>query len=72
MELLLPETGLIFITVFGLATIILWLIAMIDILRSEFRGQNDKLIWVLIVLFAPFIGAILYVIIGRKNKVNYS
>jgi len=45
------------------------LIALIDILRSNFE-QNDKLIWVLVVIFLPLIGSILYFIIGRKKKVT--
>ncbi len=44
-------------------------IALIDILKSKFNG-NDKIIWVLVVLFFNLVGAILYFIIGRKQKIN--
>ncbi len=44
-------------------------IALIDILRNEFSG-NNKLIWVLVVIFFSFIGTILYFIIGRKQRIN--
>ena len=47
-------------------TILLWIIALIDILRSNFRG-NDKVIWLLAVIFVPFLGAIMYFLIGRKQ-----
>lgn len=57
---------LIFVTIFGL---ILPLIALIDIIRSEFEG-NNKLIWVLIVIFLSILGALLYFAIGRKQKIN--
>jgi len=50
--------------------ILLPLIALIDILRSDFRGNNDKLIWVLVVLLIPILGSILYFIIGRKKRVT--
>lgn len=43
------------------------LVALIDILKSQF-ASNDKLIWILIVLFLPLIGSILYFIIGKKKK----
>jgi hypothetical protein len=49
--------------------IILPIIALISILKSEFKG-NDILIWVLVTLFLPFFGSILYVIIGRPNRLN--
>ncbi|MBT8281648.1 MAG: PLDc N-terminal domain-containing protein [Muriicola sp.] len=49
-------------------TLIMSLIALVDILRSDFKGNNDKLIWVLIVLFLGIIGALLYFIMGRGQK----
>ena len=49
---------------------VLWVVALIDILRGEFRNQNDKLIWSLVVLFGNFIGAILYFFIGRTQKIK--
>jgi hypothetical protein len=54
-----------------LIAVFLWIIptiiALIDILRSKFNG-NDKIVWVLVVLFLNLIGAILYFTIGRKQK----
>lgn len=54
-----------------LATIVLLLpvIALIDIVRSEFKG-NDKLVWILVVLFFNIIGSVLYFLIGRQQKTN--
>jgi uncharacterized membrane protein len=46
-----------------------WHIALIDILRSDFTG-NDKLIWLLVIIFIPFIGPIVYFIVGRKQKIR--
>lgn len=50
------------------ATIVLIIWALVDILKSEFTGSN-KVIWVLVVLFLPLIGSILYLVIGRKQKI---
>jgi uncharacterized membrane protein YdjX (TVP38/TMEM64 family) len=47
------------------------IIALIDILRNEFNG-NNKIVWVLVVLLTNFFGAILYFLIGRKQKINAS
>ncbi len=44
-------------------------IALVDIIRSEFNG-NDKIIFTLIVLFLPVLGAILYFIIGPSRKIQ--
>ena len=45
------------------------IIALIDILKNKFE-ENNKIIWVLVVLFFNFIGAILYFTFGRKQKIN--
>lgn len=45
------------------------ILALIDILKSEFKG-NNKIVWVLVVLLANFLGAILYLLIGREQKIK--
>ncbi|MGC6429534.1 MAG: PLD nuclease N-terminal domain-containing protein [Jejuia sp.] len=45
------------------------LVALISILKNEFPN-NDKLIWILVTLFLPLIGALLYFLIGRKNRLK--
>ncbi|HEX2866142.1 MAG TPA: PLD nuclease N-terminal domain-containing protein [Ignavibacteriales bacterium] len=51
-----------------LALFLLMLFALVDIVRGTFQN-NDKLIWVLIVLFLPILGSILYFLIGSKRKI---
>ncbi|HEY9170611.1 MAG TPA: PLD nuclease N-terminal domain-containing protein [Lutibacter sp.] len=43
------------------------IIALIDILKNKFN-DNDKIVWVLVVLFTGLLGAICYFAIGRKQK----
>ncbi|MCF6168597.1 PLDc N-terminal domain-containing protein [Lutibacter sp.] len=45
------------------------IIALIDILKSKFE-RNNKLVWVLVVLFLNLLGAILYFTIGKKQKIE--
>lgn len=66
-----PETGLVVWSVFlllVLVSLIPWLIALVDMLRHEFRVPQNKLIWLLTLLFVPVIGWVLYFYIGRKQK----
>ena len=49
---------------------ILWLIFLIDILKSDFKNSIDKLIWILIITFIPIIGLILYPFIGKKQRIK--
>jgi len=48
---------------------ILWLWALIDCLKSDFNN-NNKLVWVILIILVPFLGAILYLAIGRSQKVS--
>ena len=70
MEIVTLESALLIWTIFTLAIIGFWIIAMADVLRHDFRGNNEKLIWILTVIFMPFLGTILYFIIGRNNRIK--
>lgn len=59
------------VLIFLLLIFLPFIIAFIDILKSDFSG-NNKIVWLLAVIFVPFIGAIAYLIIGRKQKINTS
>lgn len=50
-------------------SIMLTIIALIDILKSKFEG-NNKIVWVLVVLFFNLIGSILYFAIGRNQRIK--
>ena len=54
-----------------LVAIGLWIYCLIDILKSKFE-QNDKIVWVLVVVLLPILGSLLYLVIGRKKKVKLS
>lgn len=59
----------IIILLLGLLLFVLPVIALVDIIRNEFTG-NNKLIWVLIVIFFNILGSILYFIMGKNQKIK--
>ena len=61
-----PEL-LILLFIFGLPFLML-IIALVDILRSEFKEPNNKIVWLLVAILLPFIGSLLYFLIGRGQK----
>ena len=69
MELLLPEMGLFYWTVFSLL-ILLPIAALFSLLKSSFKDSTTKLIWVLVILLVPVAGPILYFVIGRRQRVK--
>ncbi len=48
----------------------LTLYCIMDIFRSKFKDSNSRLLLLLIVLLAPFIGSIIYLFIGKSYKVR--
>ena len=72
MQLLTPEFPLLFWTLLGLGGLFFWVFALVDILRNNFKGDNEKMIWVMVVIFVPFLGTILYFIIGRQNRIKHN
>lgn len=52
-----------------LFVILLPILALISVLMNDFQG-NDKIIWVLIIIFLPFLGSLLYFLVGRDRRIN--
>ncbi|MDP2183284.1 MAG: PLD nuclease N-terminal domain-containing protein [Actinomycetota bacterium] len=63
----LPTPALVAIVVLGTAQIALELYAVIDIVRRPAdQIAGTKVMWILIVVFVNLIGAIVYLLVGRK------
>jgi hypothetical protein len=56
------------ILLFFIIPLVLWLWALIDCLKSNFSSSN-KLIWILLIIFLPILGSILYLVIGRGQRI---
>lgn len=54
----------------GLVLLVLPFMALVHMFRSNMQGQ-DRLTWVLLVLFMPVLGSILYFVTGRKRAAAF-
>jgi len=72
MDLLSPEFSVLFWTLFSLVIAVLPIIALINLLPNNAIENINKLIWVLVIIFVPVIGSILFFLIGpvRRWKVQ--
>lgn len=68
MDLMTPSSGLIFWQLSGLFYLGFWAYALFDCVRNEFRGPNQKLIWLILILFAPILGTFLYLSMSGSSK----
>jgi membrane protein YdbS with pleckstrin-like domain len=69
MEITAHSTGIMLWQTMIFLHIILFLISLIDIVKSEFI-KNDKLICFISIIIVPLLGPILYLIIGKKQKIK--
>jgi hypothetical protein len=65
-------TILILILFYGgsILSFIFWIWALVDALLSKFETDITKIIWLLVLIFIPLLGFILYYFIGTKQKVK--
>jgi len=54
----------------ALAFSVFWIWALVDCAMKEPSQGNDKVIWILVILFTHFIGALLYVLIRRPERIR--
>lgn len=68
MDLLLPNNALIFWTILIFLFFIFSLVAIIHVVSTKNTDAVYKLMWVVIVLFIPFLGSLLYFILRKRDK----
>ncbi|MFA7070215.1 MAG: PLDc N-terminal domain-containing protein [Sulfurimonas sp.] len=52
----------------ALGLTIYWVITLIDVAKSEFKEDSNKIVWLLVVLFLGPLGSVIYTIVGKKQK----
>jgi hypothetical protein len=52
----------------GFALMVAWVSTIIDIVRSEFISPSNKTVWMLLVIFLPMLGMLLYFMFGQSQK----
>lgn len=54
--------------VIAIGSTVFWVLMLVDVLQRKFKDPNEKLIWVLVIIFAHIVGALLYYFLVKKNK----
>ncbi|MBI2398426.1 MAG: PLDc_N domain-containing protein [Xanthomonadales bacterium] len=49
---------------------VFWVWALIDCIRREPDTGNDRIIWVLVILLLHFLGALVYVLARRPQRIR--
>jgi hypothetical protein len=55
---------------FGIAGTIFWIWTLVDCATKEPNEGNSKVVWILVIVFTHFFGALLYVLIRRPDRLR--
>ena len=65
--------GLLFyflLVVLGLGGFILWVWCIIDCATKEPSEGNDKLVWIIIIVFTNWVGSLIYILVRRPKRIQ--
>lgn len=65
---LLPLLIFIPLMMVGLALLIFWVWMLVDCATKEPSQGNDKIVWILIIVFTHWIGALIYFLVRRPQR----
>jgi hypothetical protein len=51
----------------GLLIFIFWLWMLVDAIGNNRLSSSERVLWVLVVFFLPFVGSLIYYLVGRKK-----
>jgi phosphotransferase system glucose/maltose/N-acetylglucosamine-specific IIC component len=55
------------VAVLGIAILAFWVWALIDAIKNPRLTDNERLIWIIVILLTNWLGAVIYLIVGRKK-----
>lgn len=54
---------------FAIFSLVFWILMIVDVAKRNFKQENDKIMWILIVILTGIIGALIYYfMVKRKDK----
>ncbi len=70
MALFLISILLFFLAIIALAVFltVFWILMIIDVAKRKFKNENDKIVWILIVILLSWLGAVIYYFVIKKDN----
>jgi Phospholipase_D-nuclease N-terminal len=68
MSIAVPGCGLIGVLL-ALVTTVFWIWMIVDCATSRSLTGTDKVVWLLVIIFLHFVGALIYYLVGRNRVV---
>jgi hypothetical protein len=56
-----------FFIVLGLLALVFWIWMLIDAIQNPRLDGTEKIVWVLVIIFVNWLGALIYYLVGRRR-----
>lgn len=53
--------------VIGIGSFVFWVMMLVDVIQRKFKDPNEKLIWILVIIFAHIVGALIYYFLVKRT-----
>jgi hypothetical protein len=60
---------LLVILVLGIIGLGIWLWALIDAIQNPALDPTMRIVWILVIVFTQWLGAVIYLLVGRSRRV---
>ena len=61
---------MLFAGIFGVGIAVFWIWMLVEVLSKETDEDNSRLIWALVIVFTHAIGALIYLIVRRRERIT--
>ncbi len=58
---------LLVMAIIGFAVLAFWIWTLVDAIKNPRLTDNERLIWILVIVLASWLGALIYLLAGRKK-----
>ena len=62
--------GFFLIFALSMLCLVFWIWMLIDCVQRNFKKENEKIVWILIIIFAGIIGTFIYYFVVKKEIKN--
>jgi prolipoprotein diacylglyceryltransferase len=56
------------IAAIAILALVFWILMLVDSIKRKYKDDNDKIVWVLVIVLLGILGAIVYYFVIKKDK----
>jgi len=54
--------------IIGIAGLVFWIMMLVDCIKRNFEKPNEKIIWLLVIIFCSILGAVIYWFVVKNKR----